>query len=221
MIRAEKGLLRPGAHVCLLHRGFQEQKAAVLPFIKEGLDNGEQCYYIAAEQTVDDWRFELQAYGIDVQEEEQKRRLIICAGERWRPPHDFSSTTNARRTWEMIERGLESSNGVRFAIDAGWMLDPLIPTDLVCHWEATLNVVIDDGVNVRVLCQYNIGRHSLAGVHAALRTHPIAQIGGGPRTNPYYEAMRILENEPRLNYSNADAGMIEGMLMALSEPPSD
>jgi hypothetical protein len=221
MVRVEKCPLGPETHVCLLHRGFQEQKAAVLPFIKEGLDKGEQCYYIADERSADDWRFELQAYGINVQEEEKRGSLIVSGAERWRRPQDFSSTANARRFWELIERGLESFNGVRFAIDAGWMLDPEIPTDLICHWEATLNVVIDDGVNVRMLCQYNLGRHSWAGVHSALRTHPTAQIGGVPRPNPYYEAMRILENEPHLNFSNADAGMIEGMLIALSEPPGD
>jgi hypothetical protein len=71
-------------------------------------------------------------------------------------------------------------------------------------------------VNVRTLCLYNTNRQSFLAVHSALRTHPIVVVGGKYRLNRYYEAERILENEPHLNHSLADAGMVEGILLELS-----
>jgi chemotaxis family two-component system sensor kinase Cph1 len=207
--------LDPGSHICLLYRSIEEQKEVVLPFIKEGLERGEQCVYVADEQTADDWCFEFQAHGIDVAEARKNRSLIVCSGEHWRMPGQFSSVQNSRAAWRMIEGALANFTGIRFAVDAGWTLDPPISNDLVCHWEATQNLVIADSA-VSVLCQYNINRHSATAVHSALRTHPHAIAGGKLRPNPYYEAPRILENEPHLNHSDADAGAVEGMLINLA-----
>jgi hypothetical protein len=117
----------------------------------------------------------------------------------------------------MIQDAFAAFNGIRIVVDAGWMLEPLVPADRLCHWEATLNPLIEGYIEIRVLCQYNLSRHSPAAVHSALRTHPIALLGGRARSNPFYEAPRILENEPYLNHSDADAGTIEGMLMHLAE----
>ncbi|HEX5140331.1 MAG TPA: MEDS domain-containing protein [Dehalococcoidia bacterium] len=209
--------LTPGSHVCLLYRDAVEQKAAVLPFVRDGLNNNEQVVYVADEQLPDEWYFEFQAYGIDVESERNTRRLIVCSGERWRTQEAFSSIRNARSTWNMIEESLGTFRGIRFVVDAGWMLDPPVPDDLVCHWEATLNVVVDGGIDAMVMCQYNMARHSSAAVHSALRTHPVVYIGQELRTNPYFEAPKILENEPFLNHSMAEPGQVEGMLIALAQ----
>jgi hypothetical protein len=209
--------LDPGSHLCLLYRDDDEQKAAVLPFVRDGLNNNQQVVYVADEHRPDDWYFEFQAFGIDVESERASRRLIVCSGERWRTQEGFSSIRNARATWRMIEESLESFGGIRFVVDAGWMLDPPVPDDMICHWEASLNVVVDGGVNAMVMCQYNIARHSSASVLSALRTHPLVHIGQELRTNPYYEAPKILENEPYLNHSTAEPGRVEGMLIALAQ----
>jgi hypothetical protein len=88
--------LPPGAHVCLLYDNFDAQRQAVLPFIREGLALGEQVYYVADEQSADDWLFEFQIAGVDVERERAKGALIVCEGEHWRTPGTFSSMNNAR-----------------------------------------------------------------------------------------------------------------------------
>jgi hypothetical protein len=199
-----------------LYDDFDSQRGVVLPFVREGLKAGEQVFYVASEPPADDWLFEFQLGGIDVDRARTNGSLIVCEGEHWLSPGAFSSLGNARAAWDMIEEGLQSFEGVRFVVDAGWTLDPPIPYDLVCHWEATINVVNSDDVNVRTLCLYNTNRQSFLAVHSALRTHPIVVVGGKYRLNRYYEAERILENEPHLNHSLADAGMVEGILLELS-----
>jgi two-component system, chemotaxis family, sensor kinase Cph1 len=210
--------LGPGGHACLLYDTFDEQRDIVVPFIKEGLENDEQCVYVADEQSAEDWCFEFETQGIDVDKEKERGSLIVCSGEHWRRPTGFSSTQNGRDTWRTIERALAGFCGIRFAVDLGWTLDPPVPNDLVCHWEATLNVTIDDAP-ARVLCLYNLRRHTATAVHSALRTHPIAVVAGAWRGNPFYEAPSILQHEPHLNHSKADATMVEGMLMSLAQHP--
>jgi hypothetical protein len=206
-------------HTCLLYESLDEQRDTILRFLKDGLAAGEQVWCVADEQSDDEWNFELQANGVDVDKARKIGSLVVCQGEHWRRSTPFSSIQNARETWELIENGLAGFSGVRFAVDMAWTLEPPIPHDLVCHWEATLNLVIEEEPRVRTLCLYNTRRHSARRVHSALRTHPYVILGGIYRTNPFYEASHILENEPHFNHSQADGGTVEGMLLQLAGEP--
>jgi hypothetical protein len=140
--------------------------------------------------------------------------LNVIRGEEWRQTGEFNSIVKAREAWGLIERMRVAFTGVRIAGDAAWALEPPLSVDQLCHWEATANLVFK-GEDVRVICQYDLSRHSAAAVHSAIRTHPIVILGGRSLSNPYYDAPRILEHEPRLNYSDADAGMVQDMLRRL------
>jgi hypothetical protein len=203
-----------GSHACHLYETFGEQKEVVLSYFQEGLQNGEHCLYITADQSVDEWYLEFQAYGIDVQSELQRGSLNVINGEMWRQTGDFNSVVKARDAWRLIDGLLANFKGVRIAGDAAWALDPPLPVDQLCHWEATANMVYE-GADARAICQYNLNRHSPAAIHSALRTHPIVILDGQSRANPYYEAPRILENEPHLNHSSDDPVMLESMIALL------
>jgi hypothetical protein len=187
----------------------------VLPFVRDGLQTGEQCIYVADEQPVDQWRREFQAYGIDVEAEMMKGSLVVCSGESWRQARGFSSMANARRGWELMTRAFQRFRGIRLVVDAGWMLQPPVAADRLCHWEAAINPLLAGDFEARVICQYNLARHSAPAIHSALRTHPVLLMDGRARSNPYYEAPLILENEPNLNGSDADAAAIDAMLSKL------
>jgi hypothetical protein len=70
--------LKQGEHLCLIYeRDPSEQLGALMPFISQGLRNGEQCVYIADDQTVDELREALEAYGVDVAAEEATGALQL------------------------------------------------------------------------------------------------------------------------------------------------
>ena len=125
--------------------------------------------------------------------------------------------TQARRLWQLIDGKLEHFAGVRLAADMRWTKEYL-PTPGLCHWEATANLIFED-VDVRTICQYDLAYHSPAEINAALRTHPVVIYAGRPLLNPYYEAQTILDNEPFLNASDADAATIEAMLSTFRNTP--
>ena len=77
------------AHTCLLYESLDEQRHAVLRFLKDGLAAGEQVWCVADEQSDDDWYFELQANGVDVmaqmfeRDTDQWRRTIRVHHLHW------------------------------------------------------------------------------------------------------------------------------------------
>jgi chemotaxis family two-component system sensor kinase Cph1 len=202
-------------HSCVIYDSFNDQKLTVLPFIREGLERGDQCIYVCNEQTDDDWCEELQAYGIDVAAERETGSLTVGRGTRWQQTAAMGSITRAGQAWSMIEQALATHPGVRFAVDYGWTLDSAMSPADICHWEATVNPLIEGHDNIRIMCLYNVNRHPVESIHAALRTHPSVVVGGLTSANPYYEAPRILANEPYLNRSTGDPAAIARMLQQL------
>ena len=201
----------PGSHVCHLFRGENEQKAVTLSFLKAGLQRGECCALVVPDGLVDAWHFEIQASGVDVVAARDSCLLNIIPGSEWRQPGKFNSILMARAVWRQIDAALVRAPAVRFVADMSWVNETDLSADQLCHWEASSNLIVE-GVNVRAICQYDLGRHSPANIRAGLRTHPVVTLDGRRISNPFYEAPRILKHEPKLNRSDADAATIEAML---------
>jgi len=197
-----------------LFQDQNEQKVVALRFLKDGLDRGEYCALVTPDAIADDWQFELQAFGVDVVHAQEAGSLDIVVGSEWRNDGEFNSILMARSTSHRIEAALVNAPGVRILADAAWTLDPVLPADQLCHWEATKSLVLEE-TEVRVICQYDLSQHSPANIRAVLRTHPVVLLDGLLLHNPFFEAQQILANEPRLNNSDSDAATIEAMLRRL------
>jgi len=205
-----------GSHMGQIYESFDEQKQVILPFFREGLRNGEHCLLVANSASFDDWCLEFQAYGIDVHRESERGALKIITGAQWRGSGQFNSMIQAREALAMIQDRSHEFKGVRIAGDADWEFDPAVPASDVCHWEATANLVFEEEP-VRVICQYDRDRYSSEMIHAVLRTHrSVVYRGHHYRNNPNFEGERILENEPLLNRSDADAHTVQEALSRLT-----
>ena len=137
--------------------------------------------------------------------------LAIATGEQWRRT-PFKSLAKVRELWEHIEEKLADFPAIRIAGDASWvMIEPQIASDRLCHWEATANVLYED-LPVKCICMYDLRFHPPSDIRAALRTHPYVVFEQRTYTNPFFEAARILEYDPELNDSDADATTIDEML---------
>jgi hypothetical protein len=118
--------LERGDHAAHLHESYAEQKSVVLPFFRAGLEGKERCIYVASDHSIDDWYFELQAYGIDVQTERQNGALQVVPRTAWRTLDRTNSIVQARRALSLIEEGA-GYEGLRIAFDAAWALNPPVP----------------------------------------------------------------------------------------------
>ena len=82
-------------HTCLLYRSPEEVRQYVLPFLMEGLNQGEHCLFVCPEDAVDQWSVDMQATGIDVAGHLESGALVIATGEQWRES-PFNSIIMAR-----------------------------------------------------------------------------------------------------------------------------
>ena len=205
-----------GSHTGHIYGSFGEQKQVILPFLREGLRNGEYCLLIASSESYDEWCLELQAHGIDVSHELERGALKIVTGAEFRGPGRMNSVLQARETLGIIQDRSRDFQGIRIVGDADWESEPAVAAGDLCHWEATANLVFEDEP-IRVICQYDRHHYAPEMLHAVLRTHrSIVYDGHFYRDNPNFEGERILENEPNLNESNADAHTVEEALGRLT-----
>ena len=202
-------------HICHLYQQVSELKEFALPFIRDGVLSRESCLFVADEAAIDDWYVEFQAYGIDVQQARDARALDVVASEAWRDLCKRGSVVMSREVLTLVQTTLSEFKGIRIIGDAGWNNDQILQPDQVCHWEATANIVFE-GLEARVVCQYDLNRYEPEYIHSALRTHPVVLYQGRRVTNPFYEGAAILEHEPMLNRSTNDPQVVSEMLARLA-----
>lgn len=187
--------LQPGDHLCLIYdKDPAEQMPALVPFIKQGLEEGEQCIYIADDQTTEDVARALEGSGIDLRDELKRGALRLWTKEEWRQPGELDSDKKAAQVRQFIDAAFAAGfAGIRFAVEMTWTLGPAISAERLKHWEATINKIFVPGFPGRIVCQYSRQRLSPAVVESSLSTHPLAIIGQAVYPNLFYEAPLILD----------------------------
>lgn len=205
--------LVPGDHLCLIYETPEEQFAAVVPFMRDGLAGEQQCFYIADERTVAEVREALRGAGVDVATEEEqgalrivsKRETYLRAGV-FDPAAMIALLNGA--TAEAVARGYTA---LRVTGEMTWALGPEAGTERLLEYEASLNDFFP-GSRALAICQYNRKRFSPDIIYGVLRTHPIAIVGRRVCRNPFYDRSEVtVGTEP----SGARA---EQMLSQLLQP---
>jgi len=181
-------------HACLMADSFAEKKAAMLPYIKRGLELGDECLLITDDRREDDWCFELQAYGIDVDAERKADRLVIRQSHLITQGCGFNSVGMARTAWTGLQASLSAHSSLRMAVDVTAAYVPHWSPDQVCHWEATLDLLYE-GLPVQVLCTYDRPACSYDEIEAALRTHSSVLSRKVIWPNRSYDARAVLAEE--------------------------
>ena len=205
-LAGEVRALQPGDHLCLIYDDDPAQQLpALLPFLQQGIEDGERCLYVADDQAVDDLRSALAAYGVDVERETRRGALLLWTRDEWRQPGELDLAKKAAQVRDIIDGAMEAGfRGVRMGVEMTWTLGPDIDVETLRHWEATVNTVFAPGVPVRIICQYSRRRLAPDLIGAALSTHPVAVLGTEVCPNPYYETPLLLDGAvPRNGMSPA------------------
>ena len=189
MSNAPRAVYQQGDHVCTLFSSAEEQLAAAIDYIRQGLDRGERCLYVCGEQTPDEFRDGLRAAGIHVEREEQRGALVLLTKE---TGHLKGGSFNAARMISMLSTAVEDAlkdgfAGLCAAGDMTWLLDEAPGSEELAEYEALLNHFYRSH-RALGLCQYNRRRLPAAILDHGIATHPTVRIAGPILlTNPFYE----------------------------------
>lgn len=173
------GELRDQRHVAALLDGPDDAYAAVLPFIREGLAEGERAILIIDARDRVTLLESLQRLGVDTQAALDRGSLKIessadtyLRGGRFEP----AAMVDRVRWWlaEGRDSGFARTRLVGFM---QWALEDVRGAGRIIEYEAHLEEALR-GLPDIVVCAYDIRRHSSSVVLETIVTHPIALIGG-------------------------------------------
>jgi PAS domain S-box-containing protein len=171
-------------HLCLIYATQQEQFSAAIPFLKIGLERGEQCIYVADAKTTATLMNAMRSEGIDVDAAMRRGSLTTTHG--YPLPGNFVPDRMVNFLAKSVESARSAGySALRVVGEMTWVteIDPL--PERLLEFEANINHLFRDG-DVLAICQYDRNRFPPEVLLEILRTHPTVAYGACVCENPYY-----------------------------------
>ncbi|MEX0686803.1 MAG: MEDS domain-containing protein [Balneolales bacterium] len=176
-------------HLCLIYeKDPLEQMPALIPYIKQGLENKERFIYIADDISIEQLTLLLKISHVDVAAEKERGALKLLTKKDWvEPGVDIAKESQKLRNH--IASALEAGFcGVRFAIEMTWTLGQDIEVCRLEKWERTIDTIFTPDIPAKMICQYNRSLLNESVVKQAFKTHSHAIIGDCLCANKFHEA---------------------------------
>jgi AcrR family transcriptional regulator len=178
-IRLADGELREGRHVCALFSGVEETYSGLLPFIAEGLAQGQRAVHVVGPAARTPHLERLASVGLDVEGALGDGRLEVMT---WDASYLRSGRFDPVGMLLFLRKTLAEGRSrgypaTRFIGFMEWALEPAPGVDEVVAYESELDMFLRGEVDP-VICAYDLTRHSAAIVARLQASHPVTIIGG-------------------------------------------
>jgi hypothetical protein len=195
-VRLAGAVIARKRHVCAFFHSKEEEYRVLMPFIKEGFDQGERALHMIDSRNRAEHERRLKQAGIDVAEAERNDQLEIRP---WEDAYLQEGHFDQHRQIALIERLLNSSRArgfplTRLVANMEWALEDKPGVNDMVEYESRLNYTLDK-YDDAVCCTYDVCRFSASVIMDALRVHPALIIGGIYQENPFYVLPEEFLNE--------------------------
>lgn len=175
-------------HICAFFNSPEEQYKILMPFFKDGYDQGEKLFHVVDSGLHDNHRRACRQGGIDVNAAEATGQLEIHDWEEtYLKDGYFDSDRMIAIVEDMVVEGHLRFPRIRVTGNMEWALKSMPGVEDVIEYETKLNYVLPKYPDTFV-CVYDLNRHSGSVVMDILRTHPMVIIAGVLQENPLYVA---------------------------------
>ena len=164
----------PNNHLTLIYETPEEQFSTAIPFVQQGLEQGEKCFYVVDDNSVETVVEEMQKAGIDVENAVQSDMLSIkSASDIYLEDGEFAPEEIIEFLRETVVEAVdqEGFEHVRITGEMTWVLNGETHFDALTEYEVELNRFYS-GKSITGLCQYNRNRFPAQILHDVIRTHP-------------------------------------------------
>lgn len=174
-------------HLCLIYKTKEEQFAAIIPFVRLGLERNEKFVYIVDDNTAEEVVNVLRAGGIDIDAALQKGAFSIASKkETYLRTGRFDPDEMIQFLKESTDTALrEGYTALRITGEMTWMLGSEEGTPRLMEYESKLNLFFP-GNKCLAICQYNYNRFAPNVLADVIHTHPIVVSGNTVCKNFYY-----------------------------------
>lgn len=174
-------------HVCAFFSTRDEEYQVLLPFIKEGFEEGDKAFHIIDPRHRADHMQRLSRAGINVEHTVGTGQLEV---REWAQAYLRDGRFDQHRMLELVEEVLESSRTDNFALTRcvahmEWSLQQLPGVHDLVEYEARLNYLTPKYEDP-ILCTYDLTQFSAQVVMDILRVHPMVILGEILHENPFY-----------------------------------
>ncbi len=159
-------------HFALLYEDEAEQFAAAVPFVRQGLERGEQCLYVVAENARTDVETAMREGGIDVDAALETGALAFATIDE---TYLSNGTFDADGMMEYYEAAVNEATAefgaFRLAAEMSWILEGDVTTEECMRYESKVNELFDEEDAI-ALCQYDLTAFSAETICDVVRVHP-------------------------------------------------
>jgi len=186
-VRLAGSVLDRSRHVCAFFHRKEEEYRVLLPFIKEGFEQGDRAFHIVDPRHRPEHLRRLQEVGIDVAEAERKGQLEV---RRWEDAYLRDGHFDQNRMLALIEEVLTEGKTqgfplTRLVANMEWALEDRPGLEDFLEFETRVNYLAPKYDDV-LCCTYDLARFGANVVMDVLRTHPMVIIGGILQQNPFF-----------------------------------
>jgi hypothetical protein len=179
--------LDQGMHICTFFRTSAEKYHVLMPFIREGMEQGDRAFHIVNPSLRSEHAQHIAEAGIDAVRAEGEGQLeIIGWDEAYLRGGSFNRNAMLSLLPVLLNNGRTRGFPItRFIADMAWVLNEPGALDRMLEYECRVNLALPKAGDI-VICSYDLDKFGAAIVIDALRTHPIVLIGGIVQRNPFY-----------------------------------
>src|SRR5712671_583411 len=179
--------LDEGMHICTFFRTSAEKYRVLMPFIREGMEQGDRAFHIVSPSLRSEHAQRIAEAGIDAARAEVEGQLEIMG---WDEAHLRGGSFNPSAMLSLLPVLLNEGRTrgfpiTRFIADMAWLVNDPGALNCLLEYECRLNLALPKAGDI-VICAYDLDEFGAAIVIDALRTHPIVLIGGIVQRNPFY-----------------------------------
>lgn len=180
-------VLKHSCHACAFFHTKDEEYNVLLPFIKEGFENGENAFHIVSAELRAAHLRRLEEAGIDTAGAEAQGQLAVAT---WDQTYLQDGHFDQHRMIETLLKLIAAEDAVpgkvsRNIASMSWALEDRPGVDDIVEYEARLNMALPKQHDP-VVCTYDLSQFDATVVIDILRTHPMVIIGGILQENPFY-----------------------------------
>ncbi len=188
-IRFAGSTLKDRAHVCAFFNNPDDAHRVLLPFVKEGLELGEEALHTIDPRQRAEYIAWLTAAGIDVAGDKRGQMEVLD----WTESHLRAGRFDQEWTLAFWGKFASDAKGkgfplVRFVSQMEWVLETDLDLNELLEYEAKANEawLRHDGPVNPAICVYDLRKFRGDIVVDVMRTHPLVIIGGVLQENPFF-----------------------------------
>jgi hypothetical protein len=173
----------PFDHICVFYRGRAERQKFLVPFLTQGVADGDHCVCVV-EAADRDWLIP----ALEVGHRSHAPSLEILDWDATYLRTGAFSPEDMQQFWssELLASGTPRDPGlVRCACDMSWVLKEVPCIADLTAYESRINS-LRPGYRYVAACLYDIGRFGGETLVQMLKTHPKVLMSGTLFENPYY-----------------------------------